>query len=165
MLQTARLALVPMTAADLDPLVAIYNEPGVRRYLWDDQPVTREQALGVVQASVALFRDYGFGLFTIWKDGVPLGCCGLRFWADTDEIELLYCVSERWWNQGIATEAARECLRYGLYGLKLDRVVAFANPANEASWRVLEKIGMRFERAVTHNNEPLKRYSVKRNPS
>jgi RimJ/RimL family protein N-acetyltransferase len=44
-------------------------------------------------------------------------------------------------------------------------LIALANPANGASWRVLEKIGMQYEGSIRHNNEPLKRYSVNRNPS
>ncbi len=47
--------------------------------------------------------------------------------------------------QGYATEAARALLGYGFEELDLHRIIATCQPENPASYRVMEKLGMRRE--------------------
>jgi RimJ/RimL family protein N-acetyltransferase len=49
------------------------------------------------------------------------------------------------WGNGYATEAAEALLRFGVQSLGLHRVEATCAPANEASARVMARIGMRYE--------------------
>jgi ribosomal-protein-alanine N-acetyltransferase len=64
------------------------------------------------------------------------------------ETHFTPCVEIGWrlgpslWNQGLATEGARECLHYAFQSLALPEVVAFTVPANRPSRRVMEKLGM-----------------------
>jgi RimJ/RimL family protein N-acetyltransferase len=64
-LETERLALHPLSEADLDALHRISNEPLVRLYLWDDVPVSMVQIEGILEQSVREFAKKGLGLFGI----------------------------------------------------------------------------------------------------
>lgn len=66
-----------------------------------------------------------------------------------DAPDLGYAFRPAFWGRGYAREAARAtvCLAHERYGLR--RLVAVVTPTNEASIRVLEAVGMRFERALT----------------
>ena len=57
----------------------------------------------------------------------------------------LYGLFPACWRQGLATEAFREVLRYAFEDLGLDRVYAGADPPNEASFGVMERLGMTFD--------------------
>jgi ribosomal-protein-alanine N-acetyltransferase len=145
-LETARLALRPLSGSELDAVHRISNDPLVRRYLWDDQPVSKAAVEGVISRSLKTFAAEGFGLFGVRLrdgDGELIGYCGLLHLGVTGRVELLYALLPGWWGRGLATEAARACLRFAFEELGLERVVAGADPPNTASLRVLEKLGMR----------------------
>ena len=64
-LTTDRLTLGPVSADDMGDLHRISNEPGVRRFLWDDEPVSEAAIQGLIAASARLFSDTGVGLFGV----------------------------------------------------------------------------------------------------
>jgi ribosomal-protein-alanine N-acetyltransferase len=51
-----------------------------------------------------------------------------------------------YWGKGLATEGSHTSLRYGFEIVKLERIVAIAKPENIASRRVMEKVGMKYEK-------------------
>jgi ribosomal-protein-alanine N-acetyltransferase len=76
-----------------------------------------------------------------------LGRCGFCVFLDnTSEVELGYLLDKSYWRRGLATEASHASLKYGFEVVKLDRIVAIAKPENIASRRVMEKVGMKYEK-------------------
>lgn len=59
--------------------------------------------------------------------------------------ELGYIFNPAFQRQGYCTEAAKRLLEYGFNDLRAHKITAFCDPANPASWKVLEKIGMQGE--------------------
>jgi ribosomal-protein-alanine N-acetyltransferase len=57
---------------------------------------------------------------------------------------------KRFWGQGIGSETAFAWLKYGFNELGLDRIFAVADKENIASWRIMEKLGMKYERTTEH---------------
>jgi len=144
-LATPRLRLRPFTRDDVDALHAIWTDPDVRRYLWDDIVITRETAVDVVEGSLRSFAEAGYGFWCIepLDETRVIGFCGLRKFADPPEIELLYGLHREFWGRGLASEASREVLRYAFETLALARIFAGADRPNAASFRVMERLGMR----------------------
>ena len=68
--------------------------------------------------------------------------------GDFDTWELGYVFNKHYWGNGYAEESARALLEYGFENMNVRRVFAQCNPINEASWRLLERLGMRRE--ATH---------------
>ena len=155
-LTTERLQLRPLAADDLDAFHRLCAQPGVRRYLFDDDIISRDVAAEIVQTSAAYFADNGYGLWAMRRrDGVTVeekgeeeirGACGFWFFHEPPEFELLYLLSEDYWGQGLAVEAARAVMNYGFEKLGFDRIQASTDAPNSASIRVMEKLGMSFLR-------------------
>lgn len=145
LLETERLTLRPLSEADAGALFRISNEPPVRRYLWDDEPVSGETIKGLILQSATMFEETGLGLFGLRFVGAEklLGFCGFVRLAGMVEPELGYELTPEAWGGGLATEAALACVRYAFKGAGVERVIAGADPPNVASLRVLEKLGMR----------------------
>lgn len=79
------------------------------------------------------------------SDSRPIGCCGLGPWdPDETKVELFYMLHPEFWNRGITTTAASALLSYGLDVIGLPEIVAGVNPANFASERILQKIGLHY---------------------
>src|SRR5436309_83512 len=96
-IETARLRLRPITLGGLDDMWRIWNEPGVRKFLWDDQPVSREMAEDAVRRASESFEQHGFGIWAIThkENAAVIGFCGFRRLAggenaDGENIEVLY---------------------------------------------------------------------------
>jgi ribosomal-protein-alanine N-acetyltransferase len=167
-IETARLMMRPFRSDDVDEMHSLWTDPDVRRYLWDDVKITREQAQEVVTQSIELFGSRGIGFWVVCllepgnriearsaNEGrvtAPtepvIGFCGLRPFGDPPEIEILYGLRPEYWGRGLATEAAQGVLEYGFKVLELDRIYAGADPPNASSFRVMERLGMKFAKRV-----------------
>ena len=161
---TARLWLRPYGLPDVDALRHLWTNPGVRRFLWDDVVIPRERAAAVVSASVADWQREGLGQWTVWlrQERELIGFCGFR-WEDTGTTpELLYGLAPAHWGQGLATEAAEAALAYAFDVRGVEQVWAATDPPNTASVRVLERLGMRFERLGDLDGLPALFYRLRR---
>lgn len=147
MIETTRLRIRRFHLGDLGALHALRADPEVMRYIH-----IASQTREVIAERIANFvRDYEERGFAQWavedkSDGCLIGWCGFAFLEQTPEIEIGYGFAEDWWGKGVATEAARACLRYGFERLGFERVVAVAMPENTGSRRVMEKLGMTYVR-------------------
>jgi ribosomal-protein-alanine N-acetyltransferase len=147
-IETARLRLRPLTLADADAYhAAILSDPDVMRYLPGGQPLPRDRAGFTIQCQIDNWARDGIGLWAVERaeDGRLIGHCGLMHLPDSTEIEVAYALAQSVWGQGFAPEAAHAALRFGFEERGLARIVAVAVPANVASQRVMEKIGMTNE--------------------
>lgn len=52
-IETERLTLAPLVEADVDGLHALFTDPGVRRFMWDDRVIDRETVAEICDASSA----------------------------------------------------------------------------------------------------------------
>lgn len=147
-IETTRLTLQPLTAAAAAALHELWTHPEVRRYLWDDEVIPPQQTASIIATSSGLFSDKGFGLWGVRLRDVEnlIGFGGYWFFREPPELELLYGIAADRWGQGFATEAARALLRYGFETLQFAEVRGSTDVLNTASLRVLEKVGLRFDR-------------------
>lgn len=161
---TARLRLRPFATGDVDEVHRLWTEPGVRKYIWDDEVIPRAQAAAAIEESLAHFRDTGSGLWAAFplEGREMLGFCGYWFFRDPPELELLYGVATGHWGKGIATEMSKAIIRYGFQELALGKIVASTDAPNVASVRVMEKSGMSFDRRKTINGLDTIFYSIER---
>jgi ribosomal-protein-alanine N-acetyltransferase len=152
-IETKRLRLIPLSPDDLDLMHGVWVEPGVRRFLWDDEIISKEYAAGVISESVKLFEAEGLGLWSVRPRGEDrvIGFGGFWFFHDPPELQILYGLAEADWNKGFATEIAKALIKYGFEELGLDRIEGSADAPNLSSHRVMEKSGMTFDKRVDKN--------------
>ena len=114
---------------------------------------TDERTREFFETNVRHWDDHRFGLW-VFRDmeRAFVGRGGLRHAqvGGRDEVELAYALMPDFWGRGLATEMARTVLRIGFDQLGLGEIVAFAPTANLASQRVMEKVGLAFERQLVH---------------
>ncbi len=146
-IETARLRLRPFVPEDFDDLFRLYSDPEVMRYVGKGVR-TREETEASLAKIMGHWSQLGFGLWAAHdkQSGSFVGRCGLQPLADTGEVELGYAFHREFWGRGLATEGSAAAVRFGFETLKLSRIVAIAVPHNCASRRVMEKVGMKFER-------------------
>ena len=108
---------------------------------------------------------HGFSLWAVTDraNGTVMGDAGLIHYAHRGpDVELAYRLAKPYWGKGFATEAARAWVEHGFDELTLDRIVAVTHPENVASRRVLEKVGMRYERMTVPDGVRVRLYAIER---
>jgi RimJ/RimL family protein N-acetyltransferase len=143
-LHTARLRLRPFDDPDANALFALHSSASVLRY-WDAPPWSeRVRAERFIAACRTLAADGTGARLAVERvaDKAFLGWCSLTRWnPDHRSAALGYCLDDAAWGQGYATEAARAVLQWAFDTLDLNRVQAETDTRNQASARVLEKLG------------------------
>ena len=163
MLSTPRLELLPVVPEDVDRLHRQWNDPSMRRFLWDDDQVSAERSAAQIEQSMLDFESQGFGLWRVdTKATTTVGFVGLRLAPWRDGVELVYGLRQPHWGYGYATEACRTVLAYALHELELLEVVSASRPDNRASIRVLHKIGMAPVGETVVSGEPLAVFVARR---
>ena len=145
-LSTPRLELRRFAGRDLGPLLTAFGDPEVMRYVGSERrPLTGDAVKVFLRTAGDHWARHGFGLLAVVEraTGTVIGEAGLQVLEAGPDIELGYTLSRAAWGRGYATEAARAVVRWAFAGLRLERVVAVADPANASSLHVLDKLGMR----------------------
>src|ERR1700694_3654440 len=127
------------------PLIAAMNmDPEVMRYIHAPD-ANVDAAMERARAIIARQRgEYGLWAIIEESSGEFLGWVALKDLDGNPEIEVGYGLRQEAWGRGVATEVARELVRYGFEDLGLERIVGVTRPENMASRNVLSKCGMTY---------------------
>jgi RimJ/RimL family protein N-acetyltransferase len=150
-IETERLLLRQMTSDDAAFILELLNEPSFIQNIGDRGVRTPEEArLYILNGPVASYAKNGFGLYlvTLKETKEPMGMCGLIKRDSLDDVDIGYAFLPRFWSKGYAVESAQAVKAYARDVVGLKRLIAITDPANEGSIRVLEKLGLRFEKMV-----------------
>jgi [ribosomal protein S5]-alanine N-acetyltransferase len=157
-LSTPRLLMRELSASDASFIVTLLNQPAFKQFIGDRGVRCDEDALRYIANQHKTQAQHGFALYAveIKRDAIApegeascaIGMCGLVSRATLPLPDIGIACLEEHWGKGYAREAAVEVLRWAHQGLNLARILAIVSPNNQRSIRLLEHIGMRFERAV-----------------
>lgn len=150
-LETERLFLRRFDVGDAEFILALLNEPSFLRYIGDKKVRTVEDAAQyILNGPVASYERNGFGLCAVEvkETHTPIGMCGLLKRDELPDADIGFAFLPDYWNKGFAFEAAAAVLQDARERLKLKRVLAITNQDNEASIKLLQKLGLQIERVV-----------------
>ena len=155
-IETPRLALHRLTTDDADFILELLNEPSFLRFIGDKGVRTRDDACQyILTGPMASYDRFGFGLYRVERKdgGEPIGMCGLLKRESLEDADVGFAFLPRFWSNGFALESAAAVLAHGRQTWGLKRILAITSPDNEASIRLLAKLGFRFERMARLSEE------------
>jgi len=150
-LRTERLTLSRVDERDAAFILELVNDPDWLRNIGDRGVRTLEDARQFLRnGPMAMYERVGFGLYRValTADGTPIGLCGLLRRDTLDDVDLGFAFLPAHRGKGYAHEAAAATLRHGREQLGLARIVAIVSPGNDASIRLLRRLGMDYERTL-----------------
>ncbi len=151
MLETKRLILRHFCIDDAEFIIRLLNEPSFIKQIGDKGIRTGEDAKQyLLSGPIDSYDRFGYGLnmVELRKSGEPVGMCGLVRREDLDDADIGYAFLEQHWSRGYAAESAEAVMRHARETLNMQRIVAIVAPDNHSSIRLLEKIGLTFERMI-----------------
>lgn len=161
-LETQRLILRIFTENDAQLIYDLNQDAAVTRFTHDpvkDLDHAKEILEGVIIPQYILYNHGRWAVHL--KPGLEfIGWCGLKYRAETDEIDLGFRLKKEFWGKGYATEAAFAAIKHGFEKLNINRIVGRAEPENIASCAVLEKCGMTYTGDSLVDGYPVRTYEI-----
>lgn len=151
-LETTRLVLRRFTLDDAPFVFEMVNDPAWLEHIGDRGVRTLDDARAYIRdRTLAMYDRMGFGMYvvTLKATGEAVGACGLVKRDSLDDVDIGFAFLPAYRGKGYAVEAAAAVLDYGIRAFGMKRIVAIVSAANHRSIRVLERIGLRFERMTT----------------
>jgi [ribosomal protein S5]-alanine N-acetyltransferase len=160
-LETERLILRFFTPEDAENLFKLDSDPNVMRFINGGNPteynIIKEQVLPRFLGYYQKYDRFGFWAtiekssneFIGWFHFYPAiehRCANELQIANSNEIALGYRLCQSTWGKGYATEASKVLIDKGFMEWEVQRVVAWALTVNKASTRVMEKVGLKWEK-------------------
>lgn len=153
---TARLQAERLSSDHLAEVRRMNSDPAVMEHIWGVR--TEEQTAAYMARNLRHWAEYGFGLWILRErgGGEPVGRAVLRHLVidDVDDVEVGYAFYLPYWGRGLATEIAARCVDLAEQELGLATIIAITAPVNRPSQRVLEKVGLRYERDCVVESRP-----------
>jgi RimJ/RimL family protein N-acetyltransferase len=150
-LQASRLILRQQTTDDAEFIFALVNDPSWLRFIGDRGVHSVDDARNyILKGAMDSYSRHGFGLYvTALKDsGTPVGICGLVKRETLADVDIGFAFLPQYAGMGYAYESACAVMEHARNDIGLKRVIAITNPDNLASIRLLEKLGLTFERKI-----------------
>lgn len=155
-LETERLLLRRVTLRDANIMLAIWNDPAFVRHVGDRGIRTLEQAQAALAEGVLkLWDEFGYGPYCmiLKSSESAVGICGLFRRENLEHPDIGFAVLPQFCGLGLASEAADAVINYARDELDLKILTAIVAPDNDASVRLIEKLGFSFNRGITMPGE------------
>ncbi len=167
-LETERLRLRWLALDDAPFIIELLNDSSFIRFIGDKQVRNIADAEKyLVNGPLASYEKYGYGLYaTDLKDtGITIGICGILKRETLPHPDIGFAFLPAYWNQGYAFEAAAAVIKHARAAFNVDTILAITTPDNEASGKLLSKIGMTFDRLIklTPESDEVKLFTTSEN--
>lgn len=149
--ETSRLKLRHITADDATFILALLNDSSFLQYVGDKQVRNLESAKKyILEGPVQSYQTYGYGLYLVEliNTGEPIGICGVIKRDFLDHAELGFALMPGYRGNGYAFESALATVDFARDKLRLTQIIAITDPGNVNSIKLLEKLGMTFDKRL-----------------
>lgn len=153
-LETERLYLRELTIDDAENMYLLNADEDVVKY-------TGDKAFGSISSAKQFlenydhYKKYGYGRWAVItkENSEFIGWCGLKYTESLSENDIGFRLMKKQWNKGYATEAAQACIKFGFEKLNMTQIVGRAMLKNEASIKVLQKLGLQYLKPFDFGDE------------
>lgn len=150
MIETERLIISELSSKDSSFILELYNDPDFIKYISDRGIRTETDAKQFIESGPrASYAEHGHGLYLVQlKDGTSIGICGLLKRDNLDGPDIGFAMLPSYRRNGYTFEAAQAAIKDGQNRFGFERIMAITSPDNEASIKLLEKLGLSFEKII-----------------
>ena len=166
-LETERTILREVSEDDAAFILDLLNQPSFIRYIGDRKVRSLDQAREYVESRfTGSYKQFGFGMWAIElkTDKTPIGICGFVRREILPAADIGFALLSPFEKKGYALETAAATLEYGREELNLGRVLAITSQDNEASGKLLGKLGFNFDGLIKISEDAEKAKLFSSNP-
>jgi len=149
--ETDRLRIVKFNLEDAAFIVRLVNTQSWLKYIGDRGVNNEEDAIKFLEeGSLKSYETNGFGFYKMLhkESNIAIGTCGLVKRDDLDHIDIGFALLDEYFKQGYGFEASSAIMEFARYDLGIDQLSAITTPDNEASIKLLIKLGLTFDKQI-----------------
>lgn len=150
--ETNRLIIAKMTLADAPFMLELLNTPNWLKYIGDRNVKTVKDAETYLKNGILKsYRDFGFGFYKLLlkeENNKCIGTCGLIKREQLKDVDIGFAMLTDYEGKGYGMEASLKIMNYAEHTLKLKRILAITLSTNLRSIKLLEKLGLTYEKTV-----------------
>ncbi|WP_055443896.1 GNAT family N-acetyltransferase [Lacinutrix himadriensis] len=150
--ETERLTLSKFTLEDAPFFLELVNTPHWLKYIGDRNVKTIEDAQNrITESHIKSYNTQGFGFYVLRLkegDNKPIGTCGLIKRDTLEDIEIGFAMLPENEGKGYGHESSLAVLKLAKESFKLKKVIAITLPTNTASIKLIEKLGLSYQKRV-----------------
>lgn len=156
--ETNRLILRIWGYEDIKDYAQIISDPEVMKFIGNGLAQNLQEAELYITKCIEVFAENGWSRFAVINKETNklMGFCGFANY--NNELDFGWRFAKKFWGKGYGTEAAKVVLELGIKTYKFQRIVCIVYPENKASIRIIEKIGMKFEKQILLNKRKVNQY-------
>jgi [ribosomal protein S5]-alanine N-acetyltransferase len=146
-LQSERLGFRTWSERDLPLAIGLWGDPAVTNFIDSRPKLADDDVKQLLEKHIATEQEHGIQYWPLFllDGGEHVGCCGVRpYDPDRRIYELGVHIRSSYWGRGLAKEAASATIEYAFQKLGAAALFAGHHPNNDASRRLLEKLGFRY---------------------
>lgn len=164
---TDRIIMREFEENDIEELYDIVKKNEVGEWLGIGKGMRLNEAKDYLDKILTHWSTYNFGVWAVVNisNNQIMGHCGFRYIDNTEEIEIIYLLDPKYWDQGITTEAGKTALQYAFTILNVDKVIARVLINNSKSKKVIDKLGFKFIGDKNYNGRILSYYELEKQGS
>lgn len=150
--ETNRLIISKLSVNDAPFFLELTNTSNFIKYVGNKNLKTIEDAKNYLkEGTLKSYEDYGFGFYKLQlkeENNKPIGTCGLVKREQLEHVDIGFAMLPDYERKGLGLEASKEILKLAKDTFKLTKILAITLPTNANSIKLLEKLGLSFEKRV-----------------
>ena len=164
-LKTERLVVREFVSDDAEFILDLLNQPSFIRFIGDKGVRSVDDAKNYIATGpVESYRQHAFGLYLVElkESKIPIGMCGVLKRQSLPDPDLGFAFLPEYWRKGYAFEAASAVVDQAKDVFKLTRILAITTPDNDASIKLLQRLGFQLEgvKQLSANTDEVKLFSL-----
>jgi RimJ/RimL family protein N-acetyltransferase len=144
-------------STDGELIFELLNSPGWIRYIGSRSIATIDDAVKYIETKLQkgyLESGFGFYLVELKDTGEKTGMCGLVKREGLDDVDIGFALLPQYENLGYAFESSKGVIKYAKETLNINKLSAITLPINLPSIKLLEKLGMKFDKRINIPGDP-----------
>ena len=156
--ETDQVILRPFTLEDAAGLHQVNSTPEVMEYIGPVESSVEKTRQYLQKGPLADYQKHGFGRHACLDktSGEIIGFCGIKYVEQLGDVDIGYRFLPQYWGKGLATQTSQIIMDYAKHTLGLKRIIGLALPGNAGSIRVLEKLGLTYEKDIEYMGDVCK---------
>jgi ribosomal-protein-alanine N-acetyltransferase len=143
----------PISLEDKDFLSQLLKNPHIAQNFIKGSEYVDSEINDILDAMLNFWVNNQLGFYVVYQHTTPIGLAGFSYLSDYDEVEVVYCVDQKYWGQGLASEILKDLLVIGLKQFNLSKLMGIVKIQNQASYKVLVKNNFKFVKEFEEKNQ------------
>lgn len=151
--ETKQFTFNPISQTDLNFLGKLLKNPHIAKNFIKGSEYLDAEIDEILNKMISCWEQNQLGFYVVHYQGNKIGIAGFNYLTEYDDVEIVYCLDETFWGQGLASPMVAELIQIGFTELNLSKILGIVKVNNQPSYKVLQKNQLSLVKQFEEKNE------------